>query len=1005
MFTVEEIRKVMQSQFFLQDISWVRQSLVNERLHQAEIHFADANHRLWHFAEAVLASAPDWSSDDRTVICRTAGEISEALANGSGLPQDYVQNLRLRAALLYELAELPSIAASLVDSEELDPMIYSFFRREGAFRSLATHTEIDESAGAIHPHVTRMADLAVFDDAMQFARAGNNRDAVNPKILLNRTVTVAAQIAKNYAIGRTGTEMAALGSVIENRRNRLTVEVVQPSLVETLRGMSFPLELLPAQVAAVNGGLLDEARKAWGFAAPTGSGKTYLARLAIAELLERSPFARVIYLVPSRALVSEVGNSLSEALSHSGQNVVALSAQLTDLDENEHSAAAEASVIVMTPEKADLILRLGINFMKTVALVIIDEAHHIESGTRGALLELYLWRMKHLLPQQCRYILLSAVAPNIGQIAKWLDPTGSAVSYSARPTRMRVGVYSLSGNGVATKGVIKYSDGTSVQVVASRAERKIRSGIAQLSEFLSAAGPVLVVAKGKKECESIAQAIRERLVTRGHSAPLIDEELASKTFGILDARLEREMYAEVGLRELIRFRIAYHHAGMPPRVRQAVEQAVRDRQIEFVVATTTLAEGVNFPFSSVIVQSLALKEAPEAGKPSRYAPITPRSFWNIAGRAGRPGFDAEGQVILFEPSLGLEQIGGVLDEYLEPDFAALAPVRSALAAAIEEIAVEVGRGSYSVDDLSKIVLPERMSRSARGAVNLLRVGVMHVRATDLGVSPDEIVESSFAMRFLTQDVKGLAARLLDAQAAAVETYRASDDALSLATLAELGLSLETLTSLREYVQGLEDWQLASLDRLFYGGSLNLDQARYIVGPVAKRMAELEGPSLGGFLSDVIVRWLSGVPFTSIMAQTRFSRRLEDLIAVIYSRVQFLLPWGLWATDWLVANECARREIGYDGSVKKMAYLADAGVPSFDALTLFHAELERVDATRLAAAYHRMGGGGTGVDCLGWVLVQSRPVLERILRGVDERRIEYGFFESLEALRNTSRKLH
>src|SRR5262249_34936864 len=159
--------------------------------------------------------------------------------------------------------------------------------------------------------------------------------------------------------------------------------------------------------------------------------------------------------------------------------------------------------------------------------------------------------------------------------------------------------------------------------------------------------------------------LREYHEARGQLRSLTEAEQASDIVRRLDSRLSREMYSDVPMRALLKHRIAYHHAGLPPRVRIAVEEAIRARMIDFVFATTTLAEGVNFPFSTVIVQALALREAPEKGRGARYHPVTPRSFWNIAGRAGRPGVDREGQAILFEPTLGLDKVNAVLDPYLD----------------------------------------------------------------------------------------------------------------------------------------------------------------------------------------------------------------------------------------------------------------------------------------------------------------------------------------------------
>ncbi len=89
-----------------------------------------------------------------------------------------------------------------------------------------------------------------------------------------------------------------------------------------------------------------------------------------------------------------MAHDLDKALRLLGFKTLAMSAQLVDLDERERTELDDASVVVMTPEKADMLLRLGANFLKEVGLTVIDEAHHIESGTRGVLLELYLWRLK-----------------------------------------------------------------------------------------------------------------------------------------------------------------------------------------------------------------------------------------------------------------------------------------------------------------------------------------------------------------------------------------------------------------------------------------------------------------------------------------------------------------------------------------------------------------------------------------------------------------------------------
>ncbi len=356
----------------------------------------------------------------------------------------------------------------------------------------------------------------------------------------------------------------------------------------------------------------------------------------------------------------------------------------------------------------------------------------------------------------------------------------------------------------------------------------------------------------------------------------------------LDSRLEREMYAEVKMRELIRFGVGYHHAGLPPRVREAVEAAITEGLITVVIATTTLADGVNFPFSTVIVQSLAAKDPTfETGRPMSWRVFTPRKFWNIAGRAGRPGSDHEGQVILYEPSLMLEHAGSI-DPYLQPGIREIPPVTSALAAGLSDLRAQVQTGEVSLADLRKAELPEKLPKRTRGVVNLLRVGLAHARATGSQAPGDSYFDATFASRTM-----------------------------------------------------------------------------------------------------------SGPGFSQIKPTTR-EPRLEDLIGLMYSQIQYILPWGLYATDRFVAEESTSRGIDYDKQVTQLAYLVDAGVPDMGALRLTSAGFERTDAARLSTEYLR-SAARTSTDIIGWLRAQSRERIAGLIRGHDRRRLDYDFDRVLRDL--------
>ena len=871
--------------------------------------------------------------------------------------------------------------------------------RSGVFKFLQTNGAVDELSKVPHAEPKGSIQEALSQDVLSLI---NYEQGIKPPP--NHLVSdMLTELAKHLSLDFKSSDLLAFSRVMANRLSLSTRSNISYELFIQAQQIGFPTELWSNQAEAIRGGLLDEKFDSWGFAAPTGTGKTFLARLLILNTILANPDSKILYLVPTRALVYEVSTSLSAALQRRNFTVRAISAQLIDLDIDERNSLEECAVAVLTPEKADMLLRLGDDFINQASLVIVDEAHHIEDGARGALLELYLWRIKRILADKIRVVFLSAVAPNIKELAEWMGKRPGSLTTKQRATRMRVGVYRLKGKGKKAQGWIDYSDGTAVCVVSSSVDPTKRRGLVQLAEKMGTAGPVLTVAQGKGSCESLAVEMREWLRSKGTLRHLSDAESESPEIQRLDSRLEREMYESVELRQLIRYRIAYHHAGLPPRVRISVEEAIRANLVDHVFATTTLAEGVNFPFSTFIVQSLALKEPPERGRPPRYHMVTPRSFWNIAGRAGRPGYDREGQAILFEPSLGLERVNAAIGSYLNPDLGAIEPVRSALGKSLDQIA----SGIFASDSLNTVVLDKALPKQIHAAINLLRVGLVHARASRLIVSPEEILEGSFAALHFSPEHKDVVARVIAMQDDVVEDFVGNRKSFPIELISELGVSLETLQLLLEYVESLDDWRFGKMVKAMYGGNVNLSEAPYIVGPVAKRMTELEGAtlgeSLGLFYSQVIVLWLSGIPLQIVrnraQDQNRW-RKLEDLISVIYT-IQYLLPWGLYAMHRIVAAEAQKRGIDYHDEIRHLAYLADAGVPNLDAFRLVGLSFERVDATRLSSMYQQSGGARRlGVDIVGWLMSAPRSQIETAVRGVDNRRLDYDLFALIRELRSS-----
>jgi hypothetical protein len=986
LFTLTQLLDVTGDEAFRADFSMVREALAVLRLRQEPLLDPEALDRLGSFVDAVLASAPSWDVPERSTLCEQAAEVAELLA-ATGLGGIEHERLRLRSALLYELAGMPAMAAAVVRETDRPRFLTSFFKRSAGFGSLAAELDLDGDLATNGSHLLR---LAACQDALELAEF-QHRDRED----VGTTSDALEEVARRFALDMTLTEVRAFESVVERRRQRATRVQVPEPLMPTLEDAGFPPELWEAQVQAISSGLLDPAFDAWAFAAPTGTGKTFLARLLILDALRRQPTAKVLYVVPSRALIYQVATDMRPALEQIDAEVTEVTPQLVALDTDESEELARSSVLVLTPEKADLLLRIGATFLSQVSLVVVDEAHHVESGTRGALLELYLARLRRLLGTRARYVFLSAVAPNLEDITGWIGTTSGGSTSEQRATRMKTGVYEVRKSGRTNEGWVKYADGTSVRVIPEKAQRAVAAGLVQLAHAVSEAGVVLVVVPGPGRAETIAQKIADALPA---DAQLPEEVSASTEILRLDRRLEREMYREVKLRQLIRRGVAYHHAGMPPRVRIALEDAIGAGYLRFVVATTTLAEGVNFPFSTVVVETLSIRQPTfEVGQRQSSHIITPRVFWNIAGRAGRPGRDHEGQVILFRPKLGDDD--AALSPYLKPELREIAPVRSALADGLQQIAEAVADGAITTADLGRTVLPEHLPKRVKGVVNLIRVGLAHASATDESpVDAAEYFDSTLAARMLPETDQRFARRLLNQQQRVLTQFLETPTSPDVRLVAELGLSIETLSELREYFLTLPDWQLEANTHVLYGGRINKRQLPYTLSPVLKRMSELEGNRLGAFYTDLVTEWCSGHPFSSIRRQPRYKEsKLEELIRIMYSRVQYMLPWGLYAADRFVEEEAARRSIPYNNELRSFAYLVDAGVPDLSALRLTTYGFERTDAARLADAYRREHDAYELVDIVGWVRGCAREEIYAIVRGPDRRRLDFDLNDLLERI--------
>lgn len=395
------------------------------------------------------------------------------------------------------------------------------------------------------------------------------------------------------------------------------------------------LELLPSQQRALEENMLNIAANAIVLQMPTSAGKTLMAEFNILVTRSLRSDSKVIYIVPSRALMNQVFFDLRDDLHSLGITIERTSAAVeVDPTEDEFLLADGIDILVTTPEKLDLLIRRKHPSVDDVSLFIIDEAHTIENGQRGARLELLLTMLKRERPD-AKYMLLSPFLPNGGnQIKDWLGG-GNAICVNWKPSEKMVFGLKVT-NKKANYTILPTPFTTQV-----KNEKTIESTVSidlwssgkkeKILEYIVKTGNPqktnLVLCKGRGSATNKAKEI---------AGWLLERTSKSSDLSLVQKYLEEEIGCTTIYTQLLSKGVAVHHAGLSDESKILIEHLIRKGEVQYVCATTTIAEGVNFPVSTVYFDSFRKGERI----------LSANDFWNIAGRAGRTMVDDIGKIIL-----------------------------------------------------------------------------------------------------------------------------------------------------------------------------------------------------------------------------------------------------------------------------------------------------------------------------------------------------------------------
>jgi len=367
--------------------------------------------------------------------------------------------------------------------------------------------------------------------------------------------------------------------------------------------------------------------------APTSAGKSFILYNVLVNILaDKQAIKNIVYIVPTRALISQVETDIKNALLK--ENIKPFGVYSFPQIEKE-SVVDHSNVFVFTQER--------LHWFRTenpeipIHYLIVDEAHKIQDGSRGILLQQEIEELLNSFPSlkvyfsspfttnpelllngyygqenaavvKLNYVTVNQnllfVSPELTDSKQW------KVSLCHEKGRMDLGHLHLSSRPTSDSKKILF--------------------ISEL--FAGDQGGVIIYANGAADAERnalVLYAIREQ----------VDFQPSQNILNLIEFT-KKTVHKDYRLITCLKRGVAFHYGNMPQLLRAEIERLFKEGELKFIICTSTLLEGVNLPARTLIINK------PTRGKNQ---PMNSSDFWNLAGRAGRWGMEFQGNIVCIEP--------------------------------------------------------------------------------------------------------------------------------------------------------------------------------------------------------------------------------------------------------------------------------------------------------------------------------------------------------------------
>jgi len=706
--------------------------------------------------------------------------------------------------------------------------------------------------------------------------------------------------------------------------------------------------LYPQKYSILKGEVLNPAYRSIILSLPTSSGKTLIAEYKILQALNvfKQSGGWVAYVVPTKSLINQIYARFKQDLTSIGIQVEKASGAV-EIDGFEYGLInnkgnnTNFDILVTTYEKLDLLIRqgLGTTGERSLVLTVVDEAHNIGDKSRGLHLEMLLSTIKNDC-KEVNFLLLTPDIPNAKQIADWLGgERGYTVNLELdwwQPNERVIGALAVDGKrknysiSLQTLNTAKGSYAISekipiINITENKNNFNSKIKIVQLTSkhVLDTEYPIIILAAEVNETFQIANYLYNSL-----SDIITDEEIK-----LLQKFVKAELGENFPLVKYLDKGIAIHSSAIPDDIRQLIESLMEKEKLKVLVATTTIAQGINFPASAVIMGSY---NYPFQGL------MPSRDFWNIAGRVGRVGQQGMGWIgIASRNDKDLKNIS----EYVKK--------------ASENLLSQLNDLLQKVQNLPDGDFAKWLYFDERWSVVLQYISHLRKQVNDLNqfiTQLEQKLQDTLGYRQISEEKKRYLFRKLKEYASTLsleDADRADSTGFSTVTVRQM------IGKLSQFSFSSSDWKK---EQLFSENNVTMKNLVGIMLNTYEIRKSLEDIKIGNRVLDqssisrLIIYWVNGDTISDIaeklIPSEDSNENIREITKALYKVITNSTSWGISALqkmptsgiDWVQLSESDKKKV-----LNIPAYIY-YGVNTDEAVLMRKANVPRTIAGKLGLKY-------------------------------------------------------